>query len=325
MKIRGLSLITLFATGVLLLSGCGNHNSNSSSSPQTKTSVSKSSKSSSDKDSKALWNDSKDAQLKKFIDDWAPTMHQSYQKFDGEHTIKTSTGMVYPDDLTKVSVDGSNSSIGWSKSGKGHYAYNVVAIYNYNGSPNHITYFFAFHDGQPVALVDQSSGGTPDLTPTKNNDVQSTFESIAGGSSASSSSSASANNSNENTGSSEKKNSSDSVVTDNDTIAVMVYEKGFNVEDDLANIPITIGVNKEMGRYVLGSGGTGATTMTYSASGSTITYWTNDYENRNSTGGPGEKEHTTTVQELQREFYATSSQKQAVNDAASRIKHMSDF
>lgn len=42
-----------------------------------------------------------------------------------------------------------------------------------------ITYVFAFHDGQPVALVDQSRDGGPRLTETQNNEVKSNFAEIA--------------------------------------------------------------------------------------------------------------------------------------------------
>lgn len=66
--------------------------------------------------------------------------------------------------------------------GKGSYDYNVVALYNYDKPGNvagYITYAFAFHDGSPVALVDQSTNGVPDWTPTKNEDVASHFEDIA--------------------------------------------------------------------------------------------------------------------------------------------------
>lgn len=73
--------------------------------------------------------------------------------------------------------------MGWAPTGKGDYEYNVVAIYNYDGTepplPNRITYFFAFHNGKPVVLVDQSRDGDPNCKPTSNQDVASNFERIA--------------------------------------------------------------------------------------------------------------------------------------------------
>lgn len=128
------------------------------------------------------WNKSKDRQLNSFINSWAPKMNQSYKKYDGQNSLHVSTGGNYPDDLSKeVTPDG--GSIGWAPTGKGHYDYNVVAIYNYDGTrpplPNRITYFFAFHHGKPVALVDQTRDGDPTCKPTANQDVAKNFRRIA--------------------------------------------------------------------------------------------------------------------------------------------------
>ncbi|WP_267202404.1 DUF4767 domain-containing protein [Limosilactobacillus kribbianus] len=190
MKKKSLYLMGMLVTMSLLLGGCGanstaHHNSTSSSSSSAVTKTTTSSTSSSKtstthSQSAALWNHNKDAQLTTFINQSAPTMHQSYTKYDGATDLKTNPGTEYPSDFKMTTVEGDNASIGWAPSGKGNYDYNVVALYNYNGSnTSHITYAFAFHDGQPVALVDQSTNGTPNWTPTKNTDVQSNFERIA--------------------------------------------------------------------------------------------------------------------------------------------------
>ncbi|MCI5813270.1 MAG: DUF4767 domain-containing protein [Lactobacillus sp.] len=190
MKRKSLYLIGSVAVLFLMLAGCGkssptNHSTQTQSSSSTTQSVSQSSQSDNHSDSKQsseLWNDSKDQQLSEFINKWAPTMGQSYTKYDGQNDLRTKSGMHYPSDLSQTTVNGSNASIGWAPSGKGSYDYNVVALYNYDRPGNaatHITYAFAFHDGQPVALVDQSTNGTPDWTPTKNADVASNFERIA--------------------------------------------------------------------------------------------------------------------------------------------------
>lgn len=190
MKHKSLYLIGSVAVLSLMLTGCGkssptNHSTQTQSSSSTTQSVSQSSQSDNHSDSKQsseLWNDSKDQQLSEFINKWAPTMGQSYTKYDGQNDIRTKAGSHYPSYLGQATVNGSNSSIGWAPSGKGSYDYNVVAIYNYDRPGNaatHITYAFAFHDGQPVALVDQSTNGTTDWTPTKNADVASNFERIS--------------------------------------------------------------------------------------------------------------------------------------------------
>lgn len=183
-----LSTIAILSIG---LAGCGNGSTNHRNHPATSTSQT----SSTNHEASALWNNSKDQKLSDFMNQWAPTMNQSYTKYNGHHQLKVSTGAEYPADLHKTTVNGSNASIGWAPSGKGSYDYNVVALYNYNkpGAPTggHITYAFAFHNGEPVALVDESTNGTPNWTPTENSDISSNFASIANNSQSNSSQNAS--------------------------------------------------------------------------------------------------------------------------------------
>jgi hypothetical protein len=168
----GLGITALM--GVLLLGGCGSQSSQSSSNKQaadkglktsqtvsqssaTTQSQSAKSSSSSQTQSKALWDSKRDAQLTAFIKQWEQTMGQSYDKYDGKTPLETLSG-TFPADLGNESVDGQTNVLGWSPDGSGNNTYNVVAIYNYVGTepplPNHIAYFFAFHDGQPVVIVD---------------------------------------------------------------------------------------------------------------------------------------------------------------------------
>ncbi|WP_232625308.1 DUF4767 domain-containing protein [Pediococcus pentosaceus] len=130
-----------------------------------------------------LWNTDKDDKLESFISQWSKTMNQDYQKYDGTNELKVSTGMSYPSNLANETVKGQQASIGWSKDGKGSYEYNVVAIYNHNGTlpplPNRITYCFAFHNGKPVVLVDQSRDGGGDFEETQNVKLNSGFNEIA--------------------------------------------------------------------------------------------------------------------------------------------------
>lgn len=195
MSRKEISLITFLIISMIVMTGCGSKKASStdqknsdSSAKVVKPHDKKTSSSSSNKKEATLWNTNKDNKLKTFINQWAPTMNQKYTKYDGVHSIQTSTGTTYPDGLSNVTVEGSQDSIGWSKNGEGNNDYNIVAIYNYDGTqppvPNHITYFFAFHNGKPVALVDQSRDGTPNLTETKNTNVKSAFEEIATGKSA---------------------------------------------------------------------------------------------------------------------------------------------
>lgn len=187
--------------GILLLSGCGSQSSQSSTKQQaadkgqqTSQSTSQSSataqsqstqktaKSSGQTQSKALWDSKRDAQLTAFIKQWEQTMGQSYDKYDGKTPLETLSG-TFPADLGNESVNGQTNVLGWSPDGLGNNTYNVVAIYNYVGTelplPNHIAYFFAFHDGQPVVIVDQSRDGGPRASFTKNTDLKTNFEKIA--------------------------------------------------------------------------------------------------------------------------------------------------
>lgn len=134
------------------------------------------------------WDSTKDAALASFITSWAKTMGQSYVKFDGVHPLQTSVGTVYPTDFSQELVNDTPNQLAWRPDGTGDSSYNVVAIYNYDGTeppmPNRITYFFAFHNGQPVVLVDQSRDGAPSAGETQNTALRTNFQRIATGQSA---------------------------------------------------------------------------------------------------------------------------------------------
>ncbi len=181
-KMRKIIWGSLAVLSTLALAGCGNdHHQQSQARSQTSSKKVAASQTTHHQVA-ALWNSDKDQQLAKFINQWAPTMKQAYTKYDGKHELKLATGVKYPSQLKATTVNGQHDSIGWSPKGTGKYAYNVVALYNDNqGGNQHITYAFAFHDGQPVALVDQSTNGTPNWTPTRNADVANGFSQIAAG------------------------------------------------------------------------------------------------------------------------------------------------
>lgn len=125
-------------------------------------------------------------------------MSQAYTKYNGKAALKTKLDVKYPKNFAQAKVNGSTSaSIGWAPSGKGKYDYNVVAIYNDDdfAGAKHITYALAFHDGQPVALVDQATNGGPDFYPTQNASVRDAFDRIANGTSATSGSTSTSANS----------------------------------------------------------------------------------------------------------------------------------
>lgn len=301
----------------VLATGCSSQNKSQSDS-NTKKEPTKSSvvthkssvkkASSSVKKATTLWDSTKDAQLKNFIDQWAPTMHQTYTKYDGTNSIKTSVGMTYPDDLSKVNVEGTNDSIGWSKDGANKYAYNVVAIYNYDGTepplPNHITYFFAFHNGQPIALVDQSREGTPNLMETKNTKVQGSFADIADG------------NSSESTTRTTDNTKSAATVKDPKMIGVMVRELVMP-DDDLSN-ETELGVYIANGKYWIGTG-TSVSTVGYTIDGNNVHYYTKDASTGKITAEQPLIEHTISISQLESQFYSTADQKQTVQNVSDNM------
>lgn len=331
-------LLAVIAMLAFVLTGCGGQNNSasgqSSSQKTTANKQQKNSKSnSSDNAPTTLWNTTRDKKLKEFIDQWAPTMHQTYTKYDGVHPLKIATGVSYPKNLSKVNVDGSKASIGWSENGHGDHDYNFVAIYNYDGaqSPDHITYFFAFHNDQPVALVDQSTEGTPNLTETKNNDINTNFEEIASGKSATYSGSQTSSNSESNSGSnsksdshssSSKKSNSDDLVTDPRTVGILL---GMKVSDgvDYSQEEDMLGVYKYNGRYWMGTG-TSASSIGYNFSGDSVTYYKKDLS-----GGRSEAEATYdpvkySLRDLQNANYSTTAQKQYVDDIVNNMGPVSE-
>lgn len=124
-----LGVATILVAGVL--TACGNQTSQGKQSTnQGQTSQ----QSSSQVAHQTVWSHQQDQQLTTFINNWAPKMHQSYQKYDGTNQLKTSVGVTYPADLSREQVNGQAGVMGWAPTGKGDYEYNVVAIYNYDGT-----------------------------------------------------------------------------------------------------------------------------------------------------------------------------------------------
>lgn len=312
-------IVTLLMLSAIFLTGCGNKaTANGTASHKAKTNTVKVTKKSkvtkkvaASKKSQALWYEKKDGQLKSFIDQWAPTMKQSYVKYDGKNSLKVSTGMVYPDDLSKVNVEGRNSSIGWNKDGVGNYTYNVVAIYNYDGTvpplPNHITYFFAFKNGQPIVLVDQSRDGTPNLIETQNTKLKSAFSEIVTNK---------FNDSQTSSADDTKSKSTTELTSDPKLVGVMVHQlvmPGDNLSQEAELAVYTHG-----GRYWIGTG-TSVSNVGYTIEGNNVNYWTRDINSGDSTATQSYIEHTISLADLENQYYSTNDQKQTVQDVANKM------
>lgn len=319
MKHKSLYLIGSVAMLSLMLAGCGkssptNHSTQSQSNSTTQTTGQNSSKQSSQ-----LWNKSKDQQLSDFINQWAPTMGQSYTKYDGHTDIRTKSGMHYPSDFDQTTVNGTHDSMGWAPSGKGSYDYNVVALYNYDrpgGAAGHITYAFAFHDGQPVALVDQSTNGTANWTPTKNADVSSNFARIANGSGSSSKSQSSSSNSN-----------SQSSSVDDKTVGVLValLQNPNWFKEYLNSGDMHYGANSDNSGEVNGysyvtSNGDPESYIYFKRDGDNITIkqWTTSGDETVAEGHFETK--TISFKRLENDYYSNASKRAEVNGYVNKLK-----
>ena len=319
MKHKSLYLLGSVAMLSLMLAGCGkssptNHSTQTQSNSTTQTTGQNSSKQSSQ-----LWNKSKDQQLSDFINQWAPTMGQSYTKYDGKTDIRTKAGMHYPSEFDKTTVNGTNDSIGWAPSGKGSYDYNVVAIYNDNLAGNaatHITYAFAFHDGQPVALVNESTNGTANWTPTKNADVSSNFARIANGSGSSTKSQSSSSNSN-----------SQSSSVDDKTVGVLValLQNPNWFKEYLNSGDMYYGANSDNSGEVNGysyvtSNGDPESYIYFKRDGDNITIkqWTTSGDETVAEGHFETK--TISLKRLENDYYSNASKRAEVNGYVNKMK-----
>ena len=161
----------------------------SSSSSQSSSSEESSSDDQSSKFAQSGWSSDQEAQLASFMNRFGTKMKQKYKEYNGQESIETLAGEKYPDDFNnrtfKMYSDNSKKTetinIGWDPSLKKDYDYHVVSIFNCNvGNPEqHITYLFNVHDGQPVALVDQTTNGSDCMVKeTANQEVRTAFANI---------------------------------------------------------------------------------------------------------------------------------------------------
>ncbi|MDY4729210.1 MAG: DUF4767 domain-containing protein [Lactobacillus amylovorus] len=161
----------------------------SSSSSQSSSSEKSSSDDQSSKFAQSGWSSDQEAQLASFMNRFGTKMKQKYKEYNGQESIETLAGEKYPDDFNnrtfKMYSDNSKKTetinIGWDPSLKKDYDYHVVSIFNCNvGNPEqHITYLFSVHDGQPVALVDQTTNGSDCMVKeTANQEVRTAFANI---------------------------------------------------------------------------------------------------------------------------------------------------
>lgn len=185
-------ILGLITAGALMmtLTGCQN-NKQSSVSKQNGVGQVKKNTSGNSKEGRKFgstsnvnWNSDKQDELDDFFDDWASSMNQEYDKYSGDGEITTAAGEKFPRYFNRVYMNNQKVSLAYEPDGKGNADYNVVAIYNYDKDEgaSHITYFFAFHDNQPIVLVDETTNGDRVLVKeTANRDLINGFNDIAAG------------------------------------------------------------------------------------------------------------------------------------------------
>lgn len=310
----GLSTITLVACGEDKTAGSKVTSVADADEQQSVNKDKKEHQQSSEKKPAKLWTDEKDKQLEAFMGKWAKKMGQSYVKYDGEHPLKISVGGSYPNLLSDEQVDGVSGRVGWSNDGTGNHEYNVVAIYNHDGNlpplPNRITYLFAFKNGQPIVLCDQSRDGGPRSGETQNTALKEGFAKIAG---------ATVQNTNHQNSSEPSDHSNKSV--DPRKVGVMVRMEspieGLTKEDVVTES--YLGISGHGPEYTIGEGSV-ISTNRYLIDGNLIHYWTLDRSHGEGLATARQIEHTISIKELESKYYSTPKDKEIVDSVASRLK-----
>lgn len=227
-------------------------------------------------------------------------MHQNYTKYDGHTPLKTSVGISYPEALYQSKVTNDSGIVGWSTNGDSYYDYNVVAIYNYDGTqpplPNRITYVFAFHHGQPISLVDESRDGNPSLSETQNSQVKAAFKKIAG----------------------DTTNHDQANTIDANTIGILLELKvGAQLADLKKNQYLDAHSYSDKYPYCINLG-TGASLIPYRFTSTMITYGVYDPDYPEYEGVF--IDHTVPLQSLVDAYYHTPAQIAAVKQVVARLK-----
>lgn len=319
MKIKGVRLAAILGIAMFALAGCSSQSSSSNQSKST------SSQNSSEQNTAPVWNSQKDKYLQNYISNWQSEMNQTYQKYDGDTALKTSAGTSYPDELSQAKVDGQKKMLGWSRHGNGEYKYNVVAIYNYDGNDDHITYLFTFHKQKPVVLVDQSNSKSPDFKVTENKKLKSNFAKITHGAKVAApkgqATTADSNGSNSNKGSDNGAKASGDLITDPKTVGLMAYVElfpGYRLESEAVSF-LHYGANKytDTGDYTIAAGGSAITVMYYSIDGDAVHCWKLDPNSADVQADETLMERTYSLKGLKDKYYPTAAKKQQIENLAS--------
>ena len=204
----------------------------------------------------------------------------------------------------------------------------MVAIYNHDSDraplEGHITYFFSFHDGKPIVLVDETTNGDKVMVKeTANQDLINGFNSIANGQNAS------MPDKNNDDSNDNKTSDDDSDSEDPKLIGVFVglLKDGdwfkSNLKDDHMYFSESAGHGKTAGYDCITTGGSPASYFWFKQDGDDITVKYSDPDHVVS-DGVYKTEHYT-VDRLKSDYYVNSGQKAEVNGYVNKLKPLSEL
>lgn len=336
MKKKSLTLL-ITALALTSLAGCQNNKKNTTVSKQTGVGQVKTNKSGSDTDSNenndsnsntnsSTWDSEKQEKLDDFFDDWSDTMDQDYDKYEGSGQIKTAAGEEFPKEFDRVTLNGQKVSLAYEPDGKGDSDYNVVAIYNYDKDEgaSHITYFFAFHNGQPVVLVDETTNGDEvQVKETANKDLINGFNAIAAGKNASMTDSGETD-SDEDTDADNSENEDPKLI--GTFIGLLKAGDWFkeNVNHGHMYFSENSGTGKKKGFDCITTGGAPDSYYWFKQEGDEVIVKYSDTSNGHCVADGFYKTEKYSVDRLKQDYYVNSGQKQEVNGYVKKIKPIED-
>ncbi len=310
-------------SGTAVVRQNNNHNDSNSDSDSSNDS---------DQDNSENWDSAKQDKLDTFFTAWSKTMKQDYEKYDGNGQIQTAAGEEFPKDFDKVEVDGQKATLAYKASGEGNAAYNVIAIYNYDKgeATSHITYFFAFHDDQPIVLVDETTNGNyVQAKETANQDLINGFKDIAAGKNAimTSSGEATSSNSSSNANDNDSENTS---AEDPKLIGTFIglLKAGDWFKDNVKSGHMYIGKDDTSAKlkdyYCITTNGDPTSYFWFKQDGDQIIVKYVKPKKGQSVAEAGLTTETYAISRLKNDYYVNSGQKQEVNGYVDELKPLSE-
>ncbi|KRL66880.1 Lreu_0056 family protein [Companilactobacillus versmoldensis] len=316
MKKKGLTTALLLVFSVFVLAGCDSQKNDHSSTQQTDS-----------QSTKPLWNYKKDNRLESYMNGFAASQNEKFNKYDGKTPIETSTNATYPKDFSKTKISGSKDTIGWDEQGLSKNDYTVVAIYDSGSANTPLTYFFAFHDRRPVVLVCDTAADKPQLELATDDSFKTVFTKIIKNKSvknpASGSNESSLQTTETDEGTTDQNKSTDSKdtydTTDPKMIGAMIYM--MSGHDDITMAPQNFSLYVKKGtRYTIYEDNAVISDIDFQLQGKTVHYWTRDPDSSDVMATETQKESTISLSDLVSKYYSTPEQKQIVQDCADKIK-----